>query len=136
MKKLLGGLALAIAGGLATAACNGGGSGAGGGGAGGKVDGAECSATPTQCPAGETCWINSDATAFECEPSGAAKEGEPCAPTKGVPTCTDGFFCFKPKGSDGGVCTQLCDEGTNPCKDQKLCVLMSVTEGVATHICN
>jgi len=136
MKKRLGGWAIAIVGGLAIAACNGSGSGAGGGGAGGATSGAECGKNPTQCPAGETCWINSDGTAFECEPSGPAKQGEPCAPTKGVPTCTDGFFCFQPKGSDMGVCTQLCDEGTNPCVGTQLCVLMQVAEGVATHICN
>lgn len=136
MKKL-GGWAW-IAAWIATviAGCGGSGSGAGGGGGGGAGGaGAACGEEPTQCPAGETCWIDAAGEAFECQPSGAGKEGDPCAPTKGAPTCTDGFFCFKPKGADGGVCTKLCDAGTNPCGANQLCALMEVAGGAQTHIC-
>jgi hypothetical protein len=134
MRKLLGWVTLAIT----IAACGGGsGSGAGGGGGGGGTGGgaASCADAPTQCPAGQTCWFAASGD-FECEPSGAGKEGDACAPTKGQPTCTDGLICLKEPGKDG-VCAKLCDasSGANPCGNL-FCTPIQAPSGAQTHVCH
>ena len=119
------------------AACGGGGNGSGGGGAGGAGSsggGVPCGDNPLECPAGQTCWFAPDG-GFECEPSGAGKEGETCAPLKGQPTCGDGLLCFKPSGQEG-VCAPLCNTGIDTCGAGKLCTPVQVASGEQTHVCH
>ena len=134
MRKLEG-WAATLATAITIAACGGGGSGsgaggggAGGGGAGGS--GPSCGDTPTQCPAGQTCWFAPDG-GFECETSGAGQQGDECAPTKGQPTCADGLLCVQ-EPMKTGACAKLCDTGTNPCGDL-VCTPIQAPDGSLTH---
>src|SRR5689334_1962469 len=108
-RLILGGFVLSAA----MIACSSGGSdGSGGkGGKGGSKPAGTCNTDPFSCPAGQTCWINSN-SAFACLNSGPGKEGDACQNIIGSPTCGDGLACYA-VGSPNGTCMPFCDPSSS-----------------------
>ena len=73
--------------------------------------GSDCSANPTQCPQGQTCWPVTQ-TAFGCVPSQPTGTfGSQCIEQYGKATCADGMLCDATDPTGNGTCTSYCTGG-------------------------
>jgi hypothetical protein len=69
-----------------------------------------CNEAPFSCPTGQTCWVNTAGSAFECLDSAAGvSAGASCVDTGGKPTCGDAQLCYQGLSSTSGVCVSYCD---------------------------
>jgi hypothetical protein len=98
-----------------------------------------CTANPTQCGVGETCWPTSSTT-LACLPSDtSAPFGASCAETINVPTCADGMICDATDPSGNGQCTSYC-VSTASCPSGYECQSTTIaggggSSGAAISIC-
>ena len=107
------------------------------GGEGGAGPTGPCNEHPWTCPAGQTCWINDAATAYECLNSGTGQAGEQCWNYQGNPTCTDGLGCWQASASSPGVCVHYCSNSdpAHACPEGRLCPQVEVIPDVFTRMC-
>jgi hypothetical protein len=83
----------------------------------------QCTADPWQCPAGQTCWADTQGL-FKCMASGSAKEGEACKSQIGAAPCSDDLACLQLDYQHPGVCVSYCD-GSHPCPEGSTCRLVA-----------
>lgn len=101
-----------------------------------------CNESPFECPAGQTCWLDSAGTAFACLDSAAGVAvGATCVNTVGTPTCGDGELCYQSATGAGasGTCAEYCDP-TSPahgCAAGYACAELELetSAGLTTHVC-
>jgi hypothetical protein len=88
----------------------------------GQPQGPTCDQNPAQCPAGQTCWPNANASALTCIPSGAGRIGDACQNTEEQATCSDGLFCLQSTDPGStGTCTPFCDPTKPACPGGGTC---------------
>ncbi len=92
--------------------------------------GSSCSADPTICQAGTTCWPADTVPHLECLPSTAgAGFGATCQQSVGQATCGDGLACDQ-VGATAGSCTSYCS-ATIACQAGYSCRMTTVGTGSA-----
>jgi hypothetical protein len=94
-------------------------------------NGPSCLATPTLCPAGQTCWPTSSSD-FACVPSASGVvAGTSCVESVAVATCGDGMLCDATNPDGEGQCAAYC-EASDSCPSGYTCQATTVSGGSAT----
>ncbi len=122
-----------LLGGICLIACGDDGEGTGGS---GGSEPESCVSDPWSCPAGQTCWANTDQQTFSCLNSGPGDVGDECLSVAGSPGCKDDLFCLQLVGQTSGTCTEFCDakDPSHTCPDNRQCLPVQLA-GSLLHAC-
>jgi hypothetical protein len=107
-------------------------------GVGGSHTETPCNKAPFDCADGQTCWPNTNVTAFQCLNSGPGKKGDTCQLIGGQVSCADDLICLMAQGATMGVCTPYCDatDVNHGCDEGQLCKLYQInTTGLTLSAC-